>query len=194
MGHEFELKYAADAAQQAAIRRDFPLQWKTISMQTTYYDTPTGALGQLRWTLRRRYENGTAVCTLKTPGDRAGREEWETECEEIEAAVPELCKLSGSQALSSLAKGGLLPVCGARFTRQAAVVEAPGCRIELALDSGVLLGGGRELPLWEVEAELKDGSEEAAKAFAAGLAARYGLIPEKRSKYRRALLLAKGEL
>lgn len=194
MGREFELKYAATPAQQARILADFPLSWKTIAMETTYYDTPAGDLGRLRWTLRRRYENGTAVCTLKTPGENGGRGEWELECPAIEEAVPGLCKLSGIRELLLLAEAGLIPVCGARFTRQAGSLKAEGCTLELAVDSGVLLGGGRELPLCEIEAELKDGSEEAAVTFAAGLAAKYGLTAEPRSKYRRALMIGKGEL
>ena len=194
MGREFELKYAATAEQQVAIFRNFPLAWQQIAMETTYYDTPDGALGRLRWTLRRRYENGISVCTLKTPAEGGGRGEWELECGDIEAAIPELCKLSGSRQLLVLTAAGVIPVCGARFTRQAGSLEAEGCKIELALDSGVLLGNGREMPLCEVEAELKDGSEEAAAAFAATLAEKYGLKPEPRSKYRRALMIAKGEL
>ena len=55
---------------------------------------------------------------------------------------------------------------------------------------GALLGGGREEPLCEVEVELKAGSEEAAIAFAGKLAEQFGLVPEKFSKYRRALALA----
>ena len=113
---------------------------------------------------------------------------------DFQALSKELCKLSGSRELLVLTAEGLEPVCGARFTRQAGLLEAEGCRLELALDSGVLLGGGRELPLCEIEAELKDGSEEAAAAFAAGLAAKYSLTAESRSKFRRALMLAKGEL
>ena len=87
----------------------------------------------------------------------------------------------------------MIPVCGARFTRLAKLLELPQCTVEIALDEGVLLGGGRELPLREVEVELKDGSEEAAVAFAAELAKQYGLTPESKSKFRRAHGLAKGE-
>ena len=54
----------------------------------------------------------------------------------------------------------------------------------------MLLGGGRELPLCEIEVELKEGSEEAAAAFAMALAQEYGLRPETRSKIARALALA----
>ncbi len=41
------------------------------------------------------------------------------------------------------------------ITRRALTVELESCTVELALDSGVLLGSGRELPLCEVEVELK---------------------------------------
>ena len=41
----------------------------------------------------------------------------------------------------------------------------------------------------EVEVELKSGSDEAATAFAKALATKYRLIPESRSKYKRALAL-----
>ena len=64
---------------------------------------------------------------------------------------------------------------------------------ELALDSGVLLGGGKEIALQEVELELKAGSEEALLALAKTVAAAYELTPEQASKFRRALTLAQGE-
>ena len=63
----------------------------------------------------------------------------------------------------------------------------------LALDEGCLTGGGREMPLLEVEVEVKSGSEEAATTFARQLAEEYGLTVERKSKYRRALGLARGE-
>ena len=62
--------------------------------------------------------------------------------------------------------------------------------MELALDSGILLGGGREEPLCEVEVELKSGSKSAATNFANILAATYGMKPEPKSKFARALALA----
>ncbi len=192
MGREFELKYRATPEQQAAVFAAFS-GFAPIVMETTYYDTPSGDLGKLHWTLRRRYENGRSICTLKTPADGGARGEWELECGDITAAVPELCKLSGSRQLLLLSANGLVPVCGARFTRQAAQVEWEGTALELALDSGVLLGGVRELPLCEIEVELKSGSEETALRFARDLADRFGLIPEGKSKYRRALALVNAE-
>lgn len=189
MGREFELKYRADAGQIAAIREKFG-SFVSISMETTYYDTPAGALGRLRWTLRRRLENGVSVCTLKTPGCNGGRGEWETACGDVLEAVPTLCKLGAPQELAALTAGGVREVCAARFTRLAASAQENGCTVEIALDQGVLTGGGRELPFTEVEVEHKAGSEEAAAAFARALAAEFALIPEPASKFQRALALA----
>jgi triphosphatase len=190
MGKEFEIKFAATPAQLAALEASFgPLT--PISMETTYYDAADGSLSARHITLRRRLENGSAVCTVKTPLGGLGRGEWETCCDDITAAIPVLCKLGCTEDLISLTACGIVPVCGARFTRLAGTLTAEGCTLELALDQGVLLGGGREVPLCEVEVELKEGSEEGALAFARHLAETYGLRSEKKSKFRRALELAK---
>lgn len=192
MGREFELKFAAGEEAFAALGRNWT-DFTVITMETTYFDTPDGALARRHITLRRRLENGVSVCTVKTPASGGGRGEWELEETDIGAAVPALCKLGCPEELLSLTAGGLVPVCGARFTRRARLLTLPRCRVELALDEGALLGGGREMPLREVEVEVKSGSEEAASAFAEGLAREFGLTPEPKSKFRRALALAKGE-
>ena len=93
----------------------------------------------------------------------------------------------------ALAQQPLIALCGAKFTRFAAELPTADGTAELALDAGVLLGGGKELPLCEVEIELKTGSDAAAQALADTIAAEYGLIPERASKFRRASALAKGE-
>ena len=190
MGREFELKFRTSRKVQSQIQADNPGQWASYAMETTYYDTPGRELGRLRWTLRRRYENGKSVCTVKTPAPGGGRGEWDVECEDILEAIPELCKLGGPAELPNFTGGGVEAVCGAQFTRLALLVTQEDCTVELALDSGILTGGGRERKFWEVEVELKSGSETAAVAYARALAARYGLRPEKKSKYRRALDLA----
>ncbi|MBQ2855013.1 MAG: CYTH domain-containing protein [Oscillospiraceae bacterium] len=192
MGTEFELKYRAVPEQIAAIRDAFG-PFREISMETTYYDAPDRSLSARKWTLRRRLENGVSICTLKTPGTGDVRGEWETECGTISDAIDELCKLGAPAALAELTAAGLVEVCGARFTRLACLIGDAGCKVELALDQGVLLGGGREIPLCEVEAELKEGSETAAVAFAKGLADKFGLVPETASKFKRALGLAENQ-
>ena len=192
MGAEFELKYAATPAQQDAIMKDLG-GFTPIIMETTYYDTADGALSQRRITLRCRLENGVSVCTVKTPEMDNVRGEWETECDSIDAAIPVLCKLGCPVDLPMLTKDGLNAICGARFTRMAKTVELESCVVEIAVDSGVLFSGGREEPLCEVEVELKSGSREEAEGYAVALAERYSLVPEEKSKFRRALALTRGE-
>lgn len=189
MGREFELKYAATAADLEILKKRYP-HLSPIAMETTYYDVPGGALGKMHWTLRRRMENGRSVCTLKTPRPDGSRGEWEVECGDIMEAIEPLCAAGAPLQLVVLTVKGVAPVCGARFTRLAGMVEIPGGAIELALDTGVLTGGGKELPFTEVEVELKEGSEEAATAFAETLAREMGLRPEPKSKVARARKLA----
>ena len=152
MGQEFELKYRASAQQNAAIMADYQ-GFREISMETTYYDTPEGSLSERRWTLRHRLEDGVSVCTLKTPGENGARNEWETECDSIEAAIPALCKLGAPPELEALVSGGVSPVCGARFFRQAVLLELEACTVELALDRGFLRSGIRMELLGEVEVD-----------------------------------------
>lgn len=193
MGIEFEIKFRATPERLTEIRRAVAGEEQRFAMETTYYDTREGALSARRYTLRRRMENDVSVCTLKTPGGALGRGEYEIRCGNIESAIPELCKLSGITELTSLTAEGVVPVCGARFTRVAKRLELSDCTVELALDEGVLSGGSREIPLCEVEVELKTGSRTGVAAYAMALAATYGLELETRSKFRRALALAKGE-
>lgn len=192
MGREFELKYRATEEQFAALKADFP-DLHPLSMETTYYDTFDGKMGNHHWTFRRRMENGKSVCTLKTPAEEVGRQEWEVEEQSIIMSVPKLVKAGAPWLLAEFTVSGVVPVCGAKFTRLAGMVEFEDAQLELALDEGILTGGGRELPLLEVEVELKSGSDASAIAFANLLAKKYGLVSEHKSKYRRALGLAKGE-
>lgn len=192
MGREFELKFRATPAQLDAVLEEFG-NFSPISMETTYYDTPSRSLSAQRITLRRRLENGISVCTLKTPGSGYSRGEWNVEETEIAAAIAELCKLSGVAELRKWADEGLFPLCAARFTRHRKTLSFPDFTAELALDRGMLLGAGREMPLWELELELISGCENALVEYAEKLAAQYGLEPESDSKFRRAMALATGE-
>lgn len=193
MGIEFELKFSAVPEQLEAVAAAYPVEYQTISMETTYFDTPDFALSDRRVTLRRRMENGDAVCTVKTPISELGRGEWECRCEDIETGIAELCKLGAPKDLLALTAYGVAPVCGAKFTRRAGVVTVGDTVLEIALDRGILMGGGKEIPLCEVEVELKSGDLNTAVAFAVALADRFGLQSQEKSKFRRALALARGE-
>ena len=186
MAIEYELKYRAPEGTLEKLRAAFPGHWLETAMETTYYDTPDGALSARKWTLRRRLENGESICTLKTPRGSA-RNEWEVACDSITAALTELCKLGAPEELLSLAPEALIPVCGARFTRYSRNLKLPHrTEADLSFDTGILFAGERQEKLCEVELELKLGYPPAVDAEAARLAAEFGLTEEPRSKFKRA--------
>jgi len=192
MATEYEWKFGATAEILSAIDAAFSEAPVEFSMETTYYDTPTGALSARHYTLRRRLENGQSVCTLKTPAGVA-RSEFEVRCGDILEAIPRFPAMGCPDDFAGLVQEGVIPICGARFTRIAKTVVMPECTVEIALDQGVLTGGGKEIPLCEVEVELKDGDVRFCDLFAKTLAARFGLKQEDKSKFRRALALYRGE-
>lgn len=192
MGREFELKYAATEHILAAIAAQYP-GGRRFSMQTTYYDTAERALSARKMTLRIRQENSAFLCTLKTPLADGSRGEWEYPAQSIDEGIRGLLAVGAPRELAALTAAGVQAVCGARFTRTAIEVPTIDGIAELALDAGVLTGGARTVALWEVEVELKSGSEPATTAFARLLATQYGLKEEPQSKFHRALALAQGE-
>ena len=189
MGREFELKYQATPETIAAIQAKFG-DFTPISMETTYYDTEDLSLRQRRWTLRRRLENGKSVCTVKTPLPDGSRGEWETENTDLAAGAEALCAMGAPKEILDYVNLGVTPFCGAKFTRLAKTIVLPGGCVELALDEGVLLGGGQEKPFSEVEVELKSGGDDLAKAFAGALAKEFNLTEQPKSKLARAMALA----
>ena len=194
MGIEYELKYRATGEVLAAIAAEYiSFPSKQFQMETTYYDTPSGALSSRHYTLRRRMENEKSVCTLKTPAAGLGRNEIELECGSIEDAIPVLCVSGAPEDFGSLVQDGVIAVCSAKFHRTAITLALEDFTIELALDTGTLSGGNQTIPLCEVEVEHKAGDMLSSELFAAILQKNYGLVQEERSKFRRALALYKGE-
>lgn len=193
MSIEYELKFRASEQSLNILRQQYADEGTLLQMLTTYYDTPSGGLSAKHYTLRRRLENGVSVCTLKTPAEGYGRHELEVQCDSIDDALPQFSAMGAPADFAALVAEGLVPVCGAKFTRQAIALRLPESAVELALDQGILFGGAQEQPLCEVEVELKEGDRMDACRFAAALAEKYGLDPESHSKFRRALALYKGE-
>ena len=183
MPKEIELKFSADESQLTRLQSHYGGFTQT-EMETTYYDTPDRQLSAAKLTLRCRKENGVSICTVKTPGAGPARGEWEVCDTDISHAIPELCKLGAPKELLSLS--GLMPVCGARFTRLSRLLTLPDAQIELALDRGVLLGSGNELAFCEVELELKSGLEASLVALSAVIAEQFDLTPQPKSKFQRA--------
>ena len=190
MAREFELKYRCDSAALAAIAKQYG-DFAVTEMETTYYDTFDLKLAFHQWTLRKRMENGVAVCTFKSPAENGGRNEWEVECDSILPGIMALCQAGAPWELMRSTAGGVQPFCGAKFTRLSKLLTLEdGTRVELALDEGYLSGGSNRQNFAEVEVELKEGSEESAVLFARLLAAQFALTPEPEAKVVRARKLA----
>lgn len=193
MATELELKFYANKEVFARVLSGFPGKYERLQMETTYFDTPEKAFSTRKMTLRRRFENGVSVCALKTPLPGNARGEWEVNAETPESAIPLLLAAGAPDILYTLAKEGLIPICGAKFTRLALLVTEKDFTAEIALDEGILTGGGKETPLCELEIELKEGDAEVFLSYARAFATIYNLTECKESKFRRAYALCQGE-
>ena len=204
MGTELEIKL--HLKEEAELRR--VLAWPVldtlregapyeIRMRTSYYDTPDGDFGRLRWTVRRRFENGRSIICVKTPKPAAGTEqtspnelargEWEVEAPSLGAGIPLLIADGAPAELAAYAELDPVELCGAEFLRRAQLLRlADGTLFELAADAGTLFRGEKRLPFCVLELELKAGSADAMLEFGAALQAQFGLREEKQSKFARA--------
>jgi len=190
MGKEWEMKFSV--ANQEIL--DEILQYvgaeaETISMSAVYYDTEDLALQKRKWTLRCRKEGENSVITMKTASDGFARGEWEYAAADLSQCASRLTALGAPKELEDLLQNPVYPVCGAVFTRRTAALSLPSCKAELALDYGKLFKGEKEIPLCELELELKEGDPQSVLDYAQGLQKKFSLTPESRSKFLRAVSL-----
>ena len=106
MGREFELKYRCSEQDFEGLKAAYA-GFKIIEMETAYYDTFDAKLNFRRWTLRRRFENGVSVCTLKTPAPDGSRCEWEVEAPGMMTGIPKLCQAGAPIELMAMTVSGL---------------------------------------------------------------------------------------
>ena len=196
---EIEFKYRVPAALFDTLADDEALRDAVaIDMDARYFDTPTRMLRGSSVTLRLRRETpqgepGAMICCVKmnAPGgdgqDAALRRRLEYECEaqSVEEALPALLAqgMPPDPVRTALTEG-LTVSARVSYTRLEALIRADGASYTVCLDRGIL---GREA-FSELEIEHKSGEFAVTAAAARMLAARYGLEPEPRSKYARALL------
>jgi triphosphatase len=202
---EIELKLAVDRSDITLLRShpllrqkaiEGPLRRKVFSL---YFDTPGLTLRQRRMALRMRKTGGKWLQTLKTAGSSTGglhqRGEWEFA---LRAPVLDL-SLFGETPLVGVPNSKnlhqtLKPVFNTDFYRTAWIVElAPGQRVEVALDQGVIRSDAREAPICEVEIELLEGSATAVFDVALALCENIPLRPDILSKAERGYRLFKQE-
>lgn len=166
-----------------------------INLAANYFDTVDGALAKEKVAYRVRRENEVWVATIKSGGsDRGGlhqRKEWNVEVKSGAADLSVFKQTDIDQALlARLTKKQLIPVVQTTFVRLSMLLSFEGSVIEAALDRGMIMAVGKQVPILEVELELKQGSPAELLKFGARLARQYPLVLERKSKFLRGLLLA----
>lgn len=137
-------------------------------LESRYYDTPSRTLQSRGMTLRVRRVGKDFIQTVKTEADGLfARGEWE---KPVASFQPELAAPPpGAPGIA--AECGLDEVFVTKVERNKLIVRFPAwrgdaSRIEMAMDTGVIHAGARDVAVNEVELELIDG--QAADVFDLG--------------------------
>lgn len=155
---------------ETVVRRELLPQ----QLLSVYYDTPELDLKKHRTALRLRRSGNRWIQTVKTEGNVAGglheRPEWENEITEdtVDFDVipdPGIRKFFTDEKIRET----LRPVFVTEFTRTSSLLEfASGDIVELSLDQGEIRAKEKQVPICEVELELKAGNS--ARLFELALA------------------------
>jgi inorganic triphosphatase YgiF len=167
---ETELKYlvpeSAVRSVDAGLRR---LGARKVTIETRYFDTDDGRLAAAMVSLRLRRSRGRWEQTVKSPGrhaadrleetvPRPGR--WGAAGPAVEPSLHHGTP-AGARLKAALRTQGepppLVLSSTTRVVRQATEIVVGGSRVEVAFDRGTIVAGSRELPVREVEYELKAG-------------------------------------
>ena len=168
-------------------------------MTSLYFDTPERALAQREMALRLRREGRRWVQTLKSGKSGTGglhaRDEWEhvrpgpTLDLSVLGETP-LARLDGAAEIGRR----LGPVFEVRVMRTAwKLAPEPGCRLEVALDTGEVASGKRVSPICEVEIECLEGDPGRAFDLARRLMEEVALHPSAVTKAERGYRLYRNE-
>lgn len=164
---------------------------QTILLRAMYFDTPQRHLVRQKVALRLRLENDQWVQTLKLSGGDSSLTRIELN-HLRPSPVLDLTVYTGTPAESIIVNLGIhlavtYEVHVLRLMRQS---RTPSGIVEIAYDTGFIRSGELELPLCEVEFELKRGQIGALFSMAAKWQRDHGLVMDARSKSERGDLLA----
>ena len=167
-----------------------------LEMEAMYYDTADNLIARCHGGLRLRRENETRVVCLKLAaesgfgGARKAREEYECTAPDIRTGIQNLPAAGAPQDICDcLLQANLIELGRTAFTRVWFLLSYQGCTCELAFDYGKLTRNGRVGPIWEMELELKSGSEADFDALAVQLQQEFDLKPQPLSKLARMMRL-----
>ncbi len=202
MSTELELRLAVPAASVDAVAAHVQALpgAHTVPLRATYFDTATSALGRAGWGLRLRWEGEAGwVQTIKGPllADGLSRPEHNAPRGTAPGLPP--LDLYAHDALPEAAavlralNEPLQAQFGTEIERLRARAFLGDAQVELALDRGLLLGGGASASVCELELEWLAGPLAPLWDEAERLVQAHGLVLEPRSKAARGHALARGE-
>lgn len=204
---EIELKYLASKEEAEMI---IPEEHRIIPMDAVYFDTKDHKLRDRKITVRGRKEGDEYVATAKWGGGSSSgmhrRGEYNIEIGKDWIDKPDMTVFQDCEIYDSMvaclggeysdSMGNLVPrekvrpVLEMKYTRYEADVKLPdGGTAVLSYDEGWIITKKGKEAISEIEAELKEGSEEELMAYGKELTEKYGLEPCDRSKYSRGLAL-----
>jgi len=182
------------------IGRHFEIVSKTeqsLQLESFYYDTPEKDLRERGISYRIRHQKSELIATIKADGEIEGglhsRNEWSANIEQNKPDLTPFIELLEKRGINHLQiQDNLLPIFNTSFFRnEVQLCAGENSIVELALDKGSIVNQNKELPINELELELKKGEVASVFDIAAKLIEYYPLVPESHSKYSRGLLLDK---
>lgn len=201
MEQEVELKLQAalpeewEAICRFVLSLDHVVKTGSLKMEARYFDTADGDLRRYKIAYRARKENEKWTATVKGHGLGEGglhrRLEWNFS---VENGAPDLSVLAKTtldpKIFGAFKRKTPVEIVRTDFTRTFVLVKLNETLFEVALDQGVVRGGGKESPILEVEIELKEGRAKEILRLGAELSKRFCLVAEPKSKFLRGLILA----
>jgi adenylate cyclase len=193
---EFKLSCTPEAAQGLSrqLTRLTGAGPSRMHLQNTYYDTPNQDLRAQGIALRIRQQGKTALQTVKCAGLVSGglssRPEWETTYNGRFDFSPVSDPKVREQLETLMQLPGYRATLDTNFSRHIWHWRpAADTHVEIALDRGRILAGGREEAICEIELELIEGTPERLLDLVAHLATLAPLFPAPLSKASRGSLL-----
>lgn len=160
-GEEIELKLRIDPDSVKRIRRSG--WWRALGtasrkqLHAVYFDTPDRRLRDLDMVLRTRSDGDTITQTIKmvNGSDTMHRREWESF---IPDTIPDPTLVIDSDiphAFRRLTAADLQPVFNVDVQRESRELKSSDTRIEVSFDEGTVASSGQQVPVCEIELELK---------------------------------------
>ncbi|WP_342643137.1 CHAD domain-containing protein [Rhodoligotrophos ferricapiens] len=156
MSDETEIKLAIPAEELAAVEGLFA-QDPPAEVESTYFDTPDLLLRQHGIQVRVRRDGDALLQTVKLPDDQGSaltRAEHEIPIKRPTLKLDHLLSAIPEALREEIAASELSPIFTTRFIRRRHRAGPDGV-VELAFDRGEITRGDQQVPILEVEAELK---------------------------------------